>query len=200
MYQHALLPIPSRIRFPQAAPRRGLKLLCLLAICLAGTWFGSVTTSLGQVSVTPTIGFDINTGIYTYSYSVTNGTVDTLAIVSFGAMPTGTLTVQNLTAPMGFISTYDSGNGFISFLEDNNASTPQTFEPGSTITPFTFTSTVAPGATTFEALDINGNSFTGITQAPIPEPGILALCALAVPAAGFLLYRRRKLQRSICLA
>ncbi len=147
-----------------------------------------------QVLVTPTVTFDGS--VYTYSYSVMNGSPNTLAIVSFGAMPAASFTVQNLTAPMGFLATYDSGNGFVSFLEDNNPATLQTFAPGSTVSAFTLTSTFAPGATTFEALDIFGNTYTGVTVAPIPEPGVLALCLLALPAFVLLFPRRRKMQRA----
>ncbi|MEP6821600.1 MAG: hypothetical protein ABI946_04545 [Chthoniobacterales bacterium] len=147
-----------------------------------------------QVLVTPTVTF--NGSVYTYSYSVMNGSPNTLAIVSFGAMPAASFTVQNLTAPMGFLATYDSGNGFVSFLEDNNPATLQTFAPGSTVSAFTFTSTLAPGATTFEALDIFGNTYTGVTVAPVPEPGVVALCFLALPVFVVLFQRRRNMQRA----
>lgn len=191
---HTISSPAVRIASRQAAPLRRSRSLWLVAFCVAATWFAGSTMSFAQVSVTPTITFSMTTGLFTYSYSVTNGSTNTLAIISFGAQPTGTITVQNLSAPTGFLATYDSGNGFISFLEDNNPGTPQTFAPGSTIAPFVFNSPFAPGNTTFQALDVNGNTFTGITQAPIPEPGTLALCALALPF-GFYLHRRRKSQR-----
>jgi hypothetical protein len=165
------------------------------------TFLAGVATSSAQVTVSPVVTFDSGTGVFTYSYSVTNGSSNTLAIISFGARPTGALTVQNLSAPMGFAASYDSGNGFVSFFEDNDPGTPQMFAPGSTVSPFTFTSMFGPGATTFEALDFAGNTFTGVTQAPIPEPSVLALSALALPGLAFLLYRRRKMQRTAqCLS
>ena len=187
---------PLGASLAQTAPRRGRGVLFLVLSCVAGGWLGGVSPASAQVLVTPTVTFNMATSVYTYSYAVTNNTANTLAIVSFGGMPAASFTVQNLTAPMGFLSTYDSGNGFISFLEDSNPATLQTFAPGSTITPFTFTSTFAPGASTFQALDIFGNTLTGMTQAPVPEPGVVAFLALAMPAVGFLLYRRRQLQRA----
>lgn len=187
-------PVPVRISLVKPAPRRGWRTLCLATICLAAGWLGSAANVSAQVLVTPTVTF--NGSVYTYSYSVMNGSANTLAIISFGATPASTFTVQNLSAPMGFLATYDSGNGFLSFLEDSSPATPQTFAPGSTVAPFTFTSTFAPGATTFQALDIFGNSFTGVTQAPVPEPGALALCLLGVPAFVVFFQRRRKMQRA----
>ncbi|MDQ6764488.1 MAG: hypothetical protein M3Z22_00065 [Verrucomicrobiota bacterium] len=175
----------------QAVPRRGWNWFLILGLCVAGVFLGSAHSASAQVLVTPVVTFNVGTGVYTYTYSVTNNSANTLAIISFGARPATAFTVQNRTAPMGFISTYDSGNGLVSFLEDNNPATPQTFAPGSTVSPFSFTSTFGPGATTFQALDIFGNTFTGVTQAPIPEPGVLALCALAVPMLGILLFRRK---------
>jgi hypothetical protein len=181
--------------------RRGIKAVWLLSLCLAITFLAGVTTSSAQVTLTPVVTFNISTGVFTYSYSVMNGSSNSLAIISFGARPTGALTVQNLSSPMGFAASYDSGNGFVSFFEDNNPATPQMFAPGSTVSPFTFTSMFGPGTTTFEALDVAGNTFTGVTQAPIPEPSVLALSALALPGIAFLLYRRRKMQRTAqCLS
>jgi hypothetical protein len=167
----------------------------LVALCLGGIVFAGVANVSAQVAVNPTVSFNLSTGVYTYSYSVFNGTNNSLAIISFGASPSGPTTVQNLTAPTGFFATYDSGNGFISFLEDSSPGTPQMFAPGSTVAPFTLTSMFAPGATSFQALDIFGNTFTGVTQAPIPEPGVFALAALAIPGFAVLLYRRRAIRR-----
>jgi hypothetical protein len=194
-------PQPAdRLSSRKAAPRRRFKLVPFLALLIAGTWIASLSTASAQVMVTPTITFNGSSGLYSYSYSVVNGSSNTLAIVSFGAMP-GPLTVQSPMAPFGFITTYDSGNGFISFLEDNNPGTPQTFAPGSTVRPFTFTSTFAPGTTTFQALDIFGNSFTGVTQAPVlgpvavPEAGTtFALLAFALLAIALIVHRCRPVQ------
>jgi hypothetical protein len=168
-----------------------LHVLCFAVISLIG-----LATAAGQVAVQPTITFNTSTGMFTYSYAVVNNTSNTLAIISFGTSPAGPTTVQNLTSPMGFGASYDTGNGFVSFFEDTNPGTPQTFAPGSTVSPFVFTSPFAPAPRTFQALDVNGNTFTGTTQAPIPEPSVVALLALGVPVVAFLLYRRRKTERA----
>jgi hypothetical protein len=170
--------------------------LWLVGLCLAGVSLAGLNTAVAQVAVQPTITFNTTTGLFTYSYSVANNTSNTLAIISFGTSPAGPTTVQNLTSPMGFSASYDTGNGFVSFFEDSSSGTPQTFAPGSTTSAFVFTSAFAPGTTTFQALDITGNTFTGVTQAPIPEPGVVSLLALAVPAGAFLVYRRRKAERA----
>ena len=161
--------------------------------CVAACSIG-IVPSFAQVILTPAITFNTSTGLFAYSYSVMNGTSVSLALISLGAQPTGTTTVQNLSAPFGFSGIYDSGNGLVSFFEDGNPATAPTFAPGSTIGSFAFNSPFAPGDTTFEALDVNGNTFTGVTQAPVPEPAPLALCGLVLPLLGFY-FLRRKSQR-----
>ncbi len=196
-YMNLIRPCPVLSRAPRRVELRPRRFL-LIALFGVAMWLGSASASLA-VLVTPTV--TLNLGIYTYSYSVFNGGSNDLAIVSFAATPAAPFTVQNLTAPTGFISTFDSGNGLISFLEDNSSATPQTFAPSSTVSPFTFTSTFAPRSTVFEALDILGNTFTGSTLAPsarsVPEsgPGIFGLCVLmALPGFSQLLRRRSSLQ------
>jgi len=147
-----------------------------------------------QVVVTATVTFDVTLSIFSYSYAVTNnGSLD-LAIVTFAGLPANPGTVMNLSAPTGFGATYDSGLGLISFFEDADPATPQTFAPGSTTAPFTFTSFSGPGAAQFEALDANGNSFTGPTVAPIPEPSTVSIFALSALLIFGASYRRIRQQ------
>lgn len=176
-------------RFPLRLGKGGLIILALLSI----SCFGASTLRAQQVSLNAVVTFNPGSGLFTYSYSVVNGTANTLAIISFGVSPSGPQTVLSPTAPTGFGISYDPGVGLVSFFEDNDPNTPQTFAPGSTVSPFAFTSRFSPGPSQFEALDTNGTSFRGVTQAPIPEPGSLLLCGLALPFAAFFFWRRRKL-------
>lgn len=164
---------------PQQGRIAGISaLLCLTGIAHA------------QVSINPSVSF--SNGLYNYSYSVTNSTMDTLAITTFDvrALPNAVMTP---TAPMGFDISFDSGLGLVSFFEDTDPNTPDTFAPGSTISGFMFSSPFQPTVSNFEALDVMGQSFLGTTLAPanVPEPGTLALGAtLAFGAVGLLRTRR----------
>ena len=136
--------------------------VCALAI-LAGSIFSC--TAQAQVDLNANIDFDTGTGINTYSYSVLNkGTTFDLAIINLNVAPTSDL--MNLAAPTGFDILFDPGVGLVSFLEDANGATPQTFAPGSTVGLFTFTSALVPVPVAFDALDANGSTFTGNTLAP----------------------------------
>lgn len=141
------------------------------------------SSAQAQVSLNSAFTFNMGTGLYTYSYGVTNSGAFDLAIVDVNVAPNAGLT--NLTAPTGFFATYDPGLGIVSFLEDADFTTPQTFAPASTVSAFTFMSRVGPSPTTFAALDVTGNTTTGVTTGPIPEPATLLWgAAVAVVTLG----------------
>ena len=148
-----------------------------------------------QVVVPSTVNFNSGTGLYNYAYSVTNnGPAFDLAILNVPVAPASNL--LSLLAPTGFGISFDPGVGIVSFFEDSDPGTTQTFLPGSTNGLFTFSSAFAPGAVTFDALDANGDTYTGTTQAPItavPEPGTFLLLGLGVLATSF---RRRSVSIS----
>ena len=138
------------------------------ALALAGL---SLTAS-AQVDLNTNINFNVGTGTYSYSYAVLNqGPTFDLAIVNLNIATTSNPLAQ--TAPPGFTSLFDPGVGIVSFLEDGNPITPQTFSPGSTTAPFTFTSTLAPVPILFDALDANGTSFTGFTLSAAPDSSVV---------------------------
>jgi hypothetical protein len=154
-----------------------LALLCLTA------------TAHTQVTITPSVSF--SNGLYTYSYDVVNNTAETLAITSF-EVPALPGAISSLTAPTGFDISFDSGLGLVSFFEDTDPSTLDSFAPGSTVSGFMFSSFYAPGVSDFEALDVNGVSYLGTTRAPVvPEPGTIALLG-GMMGGGLLALRRRR--------
>ena len=142
-----------------------------------------------QVVVPSNVNFDLGTGLYSYSFSVmNNGPTFDLAIVNVPVSAAGNL--MSLLAPTGFGISFDPGVGLVSFFEDSDPATLQTFSPSSTNGLFSFTSTVAPGTVTFDALDAGGNTFTGTTQSPsVPEPAAFSLIGLGMVG---LLSRRPK--------
>ncbi len=149
--------------------------------------------SADDVQITPTVTFDGS--LYTYHYSVVNNAPETLAIVSFATYPLpDALTLDPTTFPTGFDIAFDPGVGLVSFLEDSDPNTPGAFDPGTTVSGFTFTSAFAPNGSPFEALDVAGNTFTGTTLAPnaTPEPGVSALGAALVFGLGFATRRRSR--------
>jgi hypothetical protein len=154
-----------------------LALLCLTAAAHA------------QVAINPAVSF--SNGLYTYNYDVVNNTAETLAITTF-EVPALPGAILNLTAPTGFDISFDSGLGLVSFFEDTDPNTLDTFAAGSTVSGFMFSSFYAPGVSDFEALDVNGTSFIGTTRAPVvPEPGTFALFG-GVTLGGVLALRRRR--------
>ena len=165
-----------------ALPRR-YKLPLLAAFAL----LGSAGLSHAAVTITSNVTFNATLSSYTYSYTVSNsGTGVDLAVIDIPIGPTVILT--DLTAPSGFgiISDGDPVS-LVSFFEDNNPGTLQTFGPDTSVTGFSFVSTAAPSLVTFSAMDANGDTFTGTTQSAVitvPEPSPLLLLGMtALPLA-----------------
>ena len=143
-------------------------------------------SAAAAVTLTGTSIFNAGTSRFTYNYSVMNtASTEEIIQVTFPVSPTAAL--LGLTAPTGFTLTYDTIGARVNFVMDANDFTPQTFAPNSTVSGFSFTSTVAPGVVQFTASDVN-QDFTGFTSAPVPEPSVMLLGLAAVPA---LLRRRR---------
>ena len=165
-------------------PSIRLKLLPTLAGIVA------LMSSVGlYAAVTVSSNVTFNSGIYTYSYTVTNaGTTFDLATVDF---PVGEgVSVTNLIAPPGFGAIFDgSPINLVSLFEDNDPVTPQTFAPNSTSAAFRYDSVFGPGVVTFSAIDANGDTFTGTAQSAVPESSSLML--LGTVAIPLLAIRRR---------
>lgn len=105
-----------------------------------------------------------------YEYSVENTGPEEIVIVSIVGVPLGDPDIgPSLTAPAGFLASYDSGLGIVDFLADAGL-----FAAGTTVSGFSFDSFAPPGAVTFTALGSLGETFAGATEGPvgaaIPEP------------------------------
>ncbi len=163
----------------------------LLLLGGVGGVFFTPRAARAQITVTPTITNNGTT--FTYSYSVFNGSGVDLSLIQFQTIKQQNA-LTNLQAPLGFDINFDPGNGFVTFFEDNDPNTTQSFAPNSTIAPFTFDSAFGPAETAFSGLDDNGGGFAGTTMAPsvmaVPEPGTLPLLGLTL-APGLLLASRR---------
>ena len=156
----------------------------LLLLCLSAS-----LSVRAQLTVQPAVSF--SSGIFNYSYSVTNQTPFDISIVTLSGIFSAPNAVQNLQAPVGFLASYDSGLNLLSFIEDT-----QSFAAGLSSGPFTFDSPYAPSAGSFEAIDITGNFLVGVTSVPgaagigaVPEPSTTALLG-AVALLGVILTRK----------
>ena len=119
--------------------------------------------------ITGSAAFNVSTSDYTYTYSVMNTGMDDLVLVSVRSF--SPLGVSGPFAPTGFSLTFDPSQGWANFMEDGSILTSETFAPGTTVGLFSFTSPYGPGAADFVAYDVSGTEFSGLTVAPVPEPG-----------------------------
>jgi hypothetical protein len=97
-------------------------------------------------------------GSFLYVFEVENTGPDDYVIVSLDAPVADPLIGPTLTAPAGFVASYDSGLGIVDFLEGADLFAAGTIHGG-----FSFESLAGPGAEfgTFEALTASGASASG---------------------------------------
>jgi hypothetical protein len=133
-----------------------------------------------------------NAGLFSYSYNVSNQTSNDVSIITLSGLFNAADAVQNLTAPVGFLSFFDPGLSLVSFLESSDA-----FGAGETDGAFTFDSPYAPGVGSFEALDVTGSLLVGSVVVPtglgaasaVPEPATTAAMG-ALALLGLVFHRK----------
>jgi hypothetical protein len=165
---------------------KGVRRLCLIValgvLLLPGT-------ARAQITVDPTITF--LGGLFHYEYAVTNNEPEDLVLVTLEGIPLDPGAILNLTAPTGFLASFDSGLGLVDFISDTDV-----FAFLTTVSGFSFDSPFSPQTIPFSALGINGSPFAGTTRGPagttpvVPEPGSLPLLS-ALGLTGTLFIRRR---------
>jgi len=180
-----MLPPPRRLAGPLA-----------LAGALGALF--SAGAARAQVTIVPTV--TPNGALFNYSYSVTNSTANDVIVVNLNNLPMVSGALTNLTAPMGFQTTFDPGVGIASFLPALGST--QDFMPGSITSGFSFSSAFGPGTVGFGAEDITGGMLTGTTLAPavpaapaVPEPSTLISLGAGVLLLTFCVVRRRRAAR-----
>jgi hypothetical protein len=110
-------------------------------------------------------------GVFRYDLTIDNPGPEDLVIVSITDAPLNDpLIAPTLTAPAGFLASYDPGLGFIDAIEATSL-----FAAGSLVTGFSFESAADPGVffTAFEAYSDLGDHFAGtINRTGGNPPGV----------------------------
>jgi hypothetical protein len=177
--------------------RKAVSMLGLTAVVLAAGAAPAQAVTITAIA-TP-LG-----GVFDYDYSITFDPLEDEIILIDVFGPVGDLTLTNETAPAGFVTIYDPGTGFISFLPGIGS----TFPLAGTLPGFGFESALGPAPTTFDALTIFVATLSGDTIAPlvpqqgsipVPEPASVALWSVLLAAAGSrrVLRARRTAGRSV---
>jgi hypothetical protein len=157
--------------------------------------FGSSPSEAGLVTtVTPTVTPQVG-GTFLYSYQVANDSISTVGVAEFDLAVSVQSNLTSLSAPMGFLSLYTTGDAFVQFL-----STDSSFDiaPGSSGS-FSFNSPLGPVLEPDLTAGFDSTSGTrfqnpGSTLAPAaaPEPSTLVLFAMGSIVLGAVTVRRRR--------
>jgi hypothetical protein len=129
-------------------------------------------------------------GSYRYEASVENtDAVNYLFVSLMDAPPGDPLINPSLTAPAGFLASYDSGWGIVDLLADADE-----FAAGTTVGMFSFESLTPPsqGFAVVQTLDTNLQPGSGTARwTVIPEPATVGTAVALGLLAGVLTLRRR---------
>ncbi len=178
-------------------PSRAAKMIApagaLCALLFSQVAHAQATGTLTVFSPAPTVSASGSLFNYFYvvNYTSPDAGLTDLAYVEFQAAPDAQL--SNLGASPGFFTSYDPGNGFVTFLEDNDPATPQTFSDGPV--SFSFSSPFGPSTVPYDGTD-GVSSYSGTLLAPAiapaPEPSAPVSLAAGIFGLGLLAVRARR--------
>lgn len=162
----------------------------ICALFSPGVVHAQAAGTLTVFSPAPTVSADqpLFNYFYVVNYMSPDAGMTDLAFVEFQVAPNAQLT--NLAASPGFFTAYDPGNGFVTFLEDNNSAMPQTFAANSPVS-FSFSSPFGPTTVPYDGTD-GVTTFNGTLLAPVPEPASLVSLAAGAFGLGLLAVRARR--------
>lgn len=149
--------------------------------CAKAMALSILVASLSQaapVTVSPVV--TLSGSLFHYNYTITNGTGLDVPVIDIN-VARGTGIISNLTAPVGFLTAYDSNLGLVSFLENT------ALFGAAPLSGFAFDSPLPARASSFTATFADGSVMSGATLAPVPEPTAISLFG----AGGILLAVRR---------
>ncbi|HAB16461.1 MAG TPA: hypothetical protein PLX89_19065 [Verrucomicrobiota bacterium] len=152
--------------------------------------FAFIVTFAGRAQILVNgIATPVGSGVFHYEFSVNNTGADDYVVVSLVDAPLGDPLIDpSLVSPLGFVSSYDLGLGFVDFIGDTDS-----FTPGTHISGFSFDSRAKPSTAfrEFEALSALGELVSGrVNYATVPET-IPAGWLLAVSVVGAVAVRGR---------
>ncbi len=134
-------------------------------------------------------------GAFHYEISIANTGPEDVALVTFTDAPLGDpLIGPSLSAPAGYVASYDGGQGFLDFL-----GLASDLLGGTQAGPFRFDSLAGPGTAfgAFESTDVAGLPSRGtVDLTVIPEP-VLGGTALALGLLGSALVCRRRSPQTV---
>lgn len=169
---------------------------CVLASLFCFSTAAEATLTV-EATVTPLAGS------FLYEYSIANSGPDDVVLVSIVDAPLGDPLIDpTLTAPVGYLASYDDGLGIVDFLEDTGL-----FAIGTATSGFSFESLAAPAPgvlRSFEAFEFDGDFLAGDVQTTIiPEPstlaGVAGMCGVCAALwAGGRLSPRRSAAPVLC--
>jgi hypothetical protein len=167
------------------ARQKSIRIVALAELVVAALLLSPVAARAALV-VDATVQ-DVGGGLFHWDFTVENTGPADVVIVSLEAPLGDPAIAGSLTAPAGFIPSYDPGLGFVDFLEDTSL-----FAVGTTVGGFGFDSTSGPGGGFFDvftALTDQGVLVEGRVRG-VPAPSTVVALALGLGTLGLARGRR----------
>ena len=171
-------------------------------ILMGGALFSTTSASYAQAPVI-TGTYTSSGGLFSYLFTVVNPL--SVSLVDANLTLTTGMLAQNLSAPLGFQTTYDPGLNIVDFTP--LAGSAADFSPGSTTAGFRFDSTTFLPSAAYNIIadDAMGTNYNGTVtlsaQTSAPEPSALALLLTSIlPLGTVLMTQRRRGARRVSVA